>query len=247
LQYQHNKSRRVDSQKVPAPLGLYEIITSRMTALNFLLLDDRVYIAMDTLSIDPVTKRPGKFVSKIMPLPHLRGVLCGTGALQLILDWYVMIQAGAHVRDMVHLNDFAPEALRTIAQRYASDNTGSTTIYHFAYDSAVERFRGFVYRSEKQFVSEELPRGIGTKPPLQVDLPESMELPNMFIDYVTRQRANDRAGSFEDRVGIGGEIHYAVLWPEQFVISPCYTFDDYEACMREILFRGAQQARATAG
>ena len=66
-----------------------------MTAFTFLLEQDRVCIGMDTLSIDPQTKGPNKFVSKIFPLLHLRGVLCGTGVLQVILDWFALIQAGA--------------------------------------------------------------------------------------------------------------------------------------------------------
>ena len=102
-----------------------------MTAFNFMLEPGRVCVAMDTLSIDPETKRPHKFVSEIFPVLHLRGLLCGTGIMQIILDWFVAIQGNAFVGDMVHLGRFTPDALRRIAAKYAAEARGTTTIYHF--------------------------------------------------------------------------------------------------------------------
>lgn len=216
-----------------------------MTALNFVLEPDRVCVAMDTLAVNPGTKEPHKFVSKIFPVLHLRGLLCGTGTMQIILDWFVAIQDSAFVGDMVHLGQFTPDARRRIASRYATEATGSTTIYHFGYDTFARHFRGFAFRSERNYEAEELTYGIGTKPPIDIGAFDS--LPAGFIDIMMRQRVSDRAAPLEEQVGIGGEIQFAVLTPEQLLMTTCHTFDDYETCLKDILHRGATLAEATAG
>ncbi len=62
-----------------------------MTALNFILDPGYVLIFTESLSLT-IDREPFKYVSKIFPLPHLRGVLCGTGLIQTIMDWHVYIQ-----------------------------------------------------------------------------------------------------------------------------------------------------------
>jgi hypothetical protein len=216
-----------------------------LTAFNFVLENDRVCVAMDTLVVDPQTKAPHKFVSKIFPLLHLRGILCGTGTMQVILDWFVLIQSGAFVGDMIHLGQFAPEALRRIGAKYAAETTGTTTIYHFGFDRAKRSFRGFAFRSEQNYGLEEVPYGIGTKPPISIGAFQS--LPDAFIDIIARQRERDRAEPVEKQVGIGGEIQFAVLTQDHLAMTTCHTFEDYDACLRRVLCRGEELARTAAG
>ncbi len=57
-----------------------------MTAFNYILSPGQVLIATDSLASHPESKRPFNFVTKVFPLPHLAGVMCGTGGLQLAVE-----------------------------------------------------------------------------------------------------------------------------------------------------------------
>ena len=87
--------------------------------------------------------------------------------------------------------------------------------------------------------------GIGTKPPIDIGPFDS--LPAGFIDIITRQRALDRAEPIENQLGIGGEVQFAVLTPEQLLMTTCHRFDDYETCLKDMLHRGASAASTGAG
>lgn len=63
-----------------------------MTAFLYLLQENSVNITMDSLLTDRLTKEPLKFVTKIFLLPHLKGAVCGTGRLDIIIEWYSYIQ-----------------------------------------------------------------------------------------------------------------------------------------------------------
>ncbi|AIQ75890.1 hypothetical protein MKZ21_24765 [Paenibacillus sp. FSL P2-0536] len=77
-----------------------------MTAMDAFFTEDFVYIAMDTLSLSMYDRKPYKYASKIFPLPHLRGVMCGTGNLDLILKWYTRIQKNVVAKDIDYLKRY---------------------------------------------------------------------------------------------------------------------------------------------
>jgi hypothetical protein len=138
------------------------------------------------------------------------------------------------VKDMVHLNEFTPPALREMWQCVSYTNQGTVTVYHFGYCEVLKSYKAFAYRSERDFVSEELPHGIGIKPAYKFDIPQNMQLPDVFIDWVKEQRMREDAKSANDKVGIGGDIYFLHLTPGQINVSRCYRFPDYESMYTEM-------------
>lgn len=207
-----------------------------MTALNILLEPRRVCIAMDTL----VARHghPWRFTSKIFPLPHLGGVMCGTGALRFITDWFVQLETEILAPDLVALDPHVTSALRVLARDHYVDEDNTTTIYHFGLDPATEQFRGFAYRSARGFRSEELPQGRLVKPP--VDGPVDGPLPKAFVEVMERQKAEDRAFIPRDRVGVGGDVHFLIMTPGRYDLHHCHRFADYPADYLAMLAGGRE-------
>lgn len=220
-----------------------------MTALNFSLNKDVVGITMDTLCSDPNDKSPLLFTSKIYPLPHLDGVLCGTGIGLFVLKWFQIIENQFVVRDIEGLDRFAPNALRSAFSEYASAGIKSrSTIYHFGYQQERAEFMGFAYRSTSDFVSEPLNRGAGFKPPPSSIMPGQeigyKHLPDYFIEIMKQQRADDETEAVEKKVGIGGDIHYFTMQksrdtesglPIISTLYRCHRFSDYQKIYIEML------------
>lgn len=102
-----------------------------MTAINFMFNAETVVVAMDTLSISAEDRTPYKFISKIFPLPHLQSVMCGTGNLDLILEWYTTIQKNVISYDIDYFSDLTSDTLKKLKAKYPSEAT--TTIYQFGY------------------------------------------------------------------------------------------------------------------
>src|SRR5690242_12026354 len=138
-----------------------------MSALNFILHPEAVFILTDSLALDGDPKRspePFAFWTKIFPLPHLNAAIAGTGVAQVILDWFLDIQSQVVTDNILFLDRIAPIRLQEIAARYPS--VMSTTVYHFGLDVENGAFRGFAYRGTNNFQSEELPHSFAMKPPL---------------------------------------------------------------------------------
>jgi len=85
-----------------------------MTALNFVYQNDVVSIAMDTLSLSPDTHKPRNFLTKFYPVPHLVGVICGTGVGKFIAEWAARVQTNMLVKSIPHLNEFTQQELRNL-------------------------------------------------------------------------------------------------------------------------------------
>src|SRR5687767_13868171 len=134
-----------------------------MTALVFLLTNDEVCIATDSLALT-TGGAPFKYISKVFPLPHLSGAMAGTGDLNIIVDWFVEIQKHVVARNFLYLNTVGADQLCAIASKYEHLEASTTTIYHFGYDETQRRFRGFALLSKRKFVVEELVYGLGVKP-----------------------------------------------------------------------------------
>jgi hypothetical protein len=212
-----------------------------MTALNFWLEPTVVFISMDTLASKPGGECLG-FSSKVLPLPHLHGVVCGTGSLNLALEWFTFIQTRVSASDMRDLDDVAPHHLPILAAKAECSNIEST-IYHFGLDRSAERLRGWAYRSTNSFRSEALPEsGLGLKPrPLESLQRLWREIANegggpvhAFVEVMKLQKDYDRTRAPGEAVGIGGEIHLLALTMETQTLWTCHEFDDYAADFRRI-------------
>jgi hypothetical protein len=167
-------------------------------------------------------------------VPHLHGVIVGTGVGQFIIDWFRYVNMHMIVRNMAHLDEFAPTQLRELwgSQPEALRANATSTVYEFGYCAEEARFRGFAYRSEKNFVSESLPYAMGIKPALEPG--EISTLPADFVRVARLQRDADRAKVVEDQVGVGGDLFFLHITAEGMTLNQCYRFDDYEDAYEEM-------------
>ena len=210
-----------------------------MTGLVFLLEPDSVALAMDSLSLSGDDKTPLKFCSKILPVPHLSGVVCGTGSLRLVLEWYADLQLNVVACDMDFVNSLATSRLREIAARLNEPTT--STVYHFGFSPAEGAFTGTAFRSTADFVPQPLEYGLGVKPPscdvmaVAVDLIKERGPFDGMIAILERLRESDDALPREDRLGIGGEIHLMALNEiNQFTIV-VGSWPDFDVQFKEML------------
>ena len=211
-----------------------------MTALNYFLHPQVVLVSMDTLSSAPGGSILG-FSTKVFPLPHLHGVICCTGSLDLALEWFVFVQTRISARDMRDLNDVAPEQLAILAAATAYPDIEST-IYHFGLDRTAGHLRGWAYRSTGSFRSEALPEsalGLKPAPPaveslqrLWFEIAMEGDAAHAFVEVMKLQKDYDRTSGPDKSVGIGGEIHLLALTGESQTLWTCHEFDDYAADFR---------------
>jgi hypothetical protein len=204
-----------------------------MSALNFVLQEDMVMVATDTLALSGDTNRPSHFQTKFYPIPHLDGIICGTGVSQFIAQWALQVQTSMLVKNIPHLNEFTTEQLRKLWTELRLNDVFTSTIYHFGYDADLEKFRGYVYRSEKNFISEELSYGFGTKPPVPNFKPTGNPVDD-FKEVISIQREEDLSHPQENRIGIGGDIQLALLKPSQITIVHTHRFEDFEELYKQM-------------
>ena len=187
-----------------------------MSGLVFVLEPERVLVAMDTLATNGLDGLPSHYASKLLPLPHLLGVICGTGSMQLALQWYLDVQSNVVARDFDFVNEIAPERLRSIAESLGDQKTTST-IYHFGFSRSAGVFAGTVFRSTAAYMAEPLQYGAGLKPPYEDvinvanDRLDELGLDHGLVDLLTRIKIVDDSLPTNERVGIGGEVHLMLL------------------------------------
>jgi len=184
--------------------------------------------------MDAGTGKPSFYTTKIFPLLHLNGVMCGTGLGPFVHDWFVYVNTAIIAHDMEHLNQFVMEPLRKLAERHHVSEVSSVTIYHFGYSENQQCFKGYAYRSTNNFLSEELIYGFGVKPQVNYEIPSPINLPDDFIKLAIQQRLEDEKLPIGKRVGIGGEIHILYMTPNKMILTRCHRFDDYLAMYGEM-------------
>ncbi|AYB37576.1 hypothetical protein [Brevibacillus laterosporus] len=205
-----------------------------MTAFNFIYDEKRIIVCMDTLSLNE-NRRPFKFVSKIFLIPHLRSVICGTGNLDLIMDWVNQVQRNIIATDISFLSTITTENLIRLYQKY-DYAIGSSTIYQFGYSQIEKKFKGYAYRSTSGFQKEEFPYCSAIKPNTQFEIYDEIQvngLDDAFIKLMKQQKEEDDCK--HDRVGIGGEIHRIFMNEKTCQLDIIYRFSDYEQCYDEML------------
>jgi len=206
-----------------------------MSALNFLLQRDILAVATDTLALSAETHLPSHFQSKMFPVLHLDGVICGTGIGQFVTQWYVLAATQMLTLSIPHLDQFTPTGLRSIASSNPLPTGSTSTIYHFGYDEDQGRFRGFAYRSEHDFASEELAYGFGIKP--VVDFEPTGVIPDDFIRLISLQRDHDLALPLAQRIGVGGDVHILLLHPGHIEMAKYHRFPDFRGLYTDMCTR----------
>jgi len=199
-----------------------------MTAILAIVSSDKVFLAMDTLVTNPGDGTPRSFASKMLPLPHLKSLVCGTGVHEYILQWFMTLQTTSLPgNDVRAVESLADELLGVGWRLYAAQNAHlSSTIYHFGYDNAEGRFRAFMRKSDQNFATSELGYSFVSKPP--VPPRDTYELPQTFIELMSEQRAIDAELPLQLRAGIGGELQVGLLELDSISITTCHRFADYE-------------------
>jgi hypothetical protein len=197
-----------------------------MSSLIFYTDATQTLVATDTLAVHP-GGQPHHFTTKAFFLPHLRMLIAGTGVAGFLDAWHLILNTRMAVRDVLHVDPFAPNLLKGIWARLKegtklSDRT-TTTVYHFGYSGGA--MRTFAYRSTNDFGSESLPYGLATKPPCTV--PENYSLPTDIKSMMEDQRRMQSGVSKDERLYIGGEIQIHHLLESGCQI---YTLDRFEDC-----------------
>lgn len=184
-----------------------------MTLLNWQMFPEHVAILSDTLSLSGDEKRPRTFMTKVYPVPHLGGVITGTGIGQLVTSFYMQVVAEMIVDDTEHLVEFAPEVLRSMWAEFGDKlpDGATTTIYTFGLSKESGEFIGFAYRSTNDFEAEELQHGTAAKPAPSMEELQAVEDLAGLGKLALKQQADDRALPRRKRVGIGGEMWLYLL------------------------------------
>jgi len=206
-----------------------------MTALIYILQENQVCVAMDTLALSSDDGKPLLFTSKITHLPHLGGLICGTGVMDFVANWIAMVQTSIVAKDIEHLSKYTPDSLRVLWHKLQYPEQQTSTIYYFGYSTISRRCKGYAFRSTNNFELEELQYSVGIKPPI-CDI-EVREIPEDIIRIIGRQKEQDEQLPLGERLGIGGEIHFAVITPSQIYTRVLHRFDDYETCYLQMCER----------
>lgn len=208
-----------------------------MTALNFFLSKAGVSVVADTLVT--ANAEPAYFTSKVFPVPHWNGLICGRGSLGLILDWVGQAYGGMLAFDMIHADQFVPDTLRRLySERPPEEKTDCTTsVYHLGYNPTDGAFCGFAYKSVNDFESEPLGYGIHCKPGVEIEL-ELNQFPADFVTLMRQQRLEQDLLPANERCFVGGQV---LSWTMHLIaregmdplvetlIAPVYEWDDYTA------------------
>lgn len=196
-----------------------------MSALNYILMHDKIYLAMDTLAVSPVDKCPVKFLTKFSILPHLNLVMAGTGETRIICDWFQFVNWNLNIRDINELNECTPTILQEEWLKRTEPSATSSTIYHFGYSDKDEVHVGYAYRSRDNWVSERLEYSIGIKP--KVELQQGSNELEVLINTVREQSRMDRELPVENKVGIGGDVCVLIVNKKNITASSLYRLETY--------------------
>lgn len=212
-----------------------------MTALIYYFRKDIVCIAMDSLALDE-DNHPLKYVSKFILLPHLHCIICGTGALQFIIKWFTFVQESLVFKNIVDLNAHVQGHLKTIADDLNLSTDLTSTIYHFGLDKLNNEIVGYAYRSKNYFESESLIHSLGIKPDYKevtqiiTEIISQNGIKRGMISLITKLKEHDDKLDLDQKLGIGGEIHFAILnTNRQYCVETIHQFSDYEQIFTEML------------
>jgi hypothetical protein len=195
-----------------------------MSALIFNLNPQQVIVAADTLATAAHTKKPAFFSTKVYPLPHLNGIMCATGLDDLAADWFNQFRRFI-AKDILHADQYVTRSLIELGKRHSLDSQQTTTIYHFGYSEVEQRYVGFAYRSENNFVSERREYGLYVKPGAPT---AKLETFKDLVSIMSTQRREDNAKPVDERVFIGGEVHCFTLQDKTMTIQTLHRFEDYD-------------------
>jgi hypothetical protein len=114
------------------------------------------------------------------------------------------------------------------------------TIYLFGYNEAIQKFEGYAYRKENNYVSEKINYGIGLRPPLDNDVLDKLANDEEdrinpykgFIEIMKAQKKGKATEAPSEKIHIGGDIHLFSMTKDSYSYQKIYRFEDYDAMYR---------------
>lgn len=207
-----------------------------MSSLIFYTDETQALVATDTLAVDE-EGTPAYFTTKAFILPHLRMIICGTGAGGFCDRWVVQVNNWIALRDIDDLDIHnAGSNLRQLWSNYkkyirVSDQL-TTTIYHLGFAVSDGLMHAHAYRSTNNFQSEKLNHGLYVKPECEVN--EGDRLPQDLPLLMNRQRQIQAKEPASQRLYIGGEIQVIHFTQNGYQVYPVARFDDFEQMEKQI-------------
>jgi len=214
-----------------------------MSSLIFHTDQSQAFVATDTLAVSPGGE-PFMFTTKAFAVPHLKMIICGTGAGGFLGKWFVQVNDKLIVRGIDNLDFHTPKILSELWDNYRkefSQSSETTTVYHFGLSEEDGFIHSYVYRSTENFRSESRGYGVGYKP--DCSLPENYVFPKDIIIMMDEQRRVQSSVPPEERIFIGGEIQVHHLTKDGINIYTLAKFDDYADNEQKICSNYERQKR----
>jgi hypothetical protein len=207
---------------------------------------EQALIAMDTLGVDPDGK-PFLFTTKFYVVPHLKLVICGTGAGSFIGEWFIKANERMIVRGIDNLDYHTPGMLNKLWAAYREEyhplDDHTATVYHIGFSEETDLIRTYVYRSTDNFASETRDYGLMYKP--ECTIPENYVFPQDIKSLMEEQRKIQLTKPRSERIYIGGEIFACQLSKAGIGVYSLGQFDDYDSDLGTI-FRNYKDNQAAA-
>jgi len=198
-----------------------------MSSLIFHTDQNQALVATDTLAASQ-NGEPFMFTTKAFAVPHLKMIICGTGAGGFLGKWFIQVNDRMIVKGIDNLDFHTPKILSKLWGSYRkefSQSSETTTVYHFGLSKEDGLIHTFIYRSTENFKSESRGYGVGYKP--ECNLPENYVFPRDIKKMMEEQRSIQSSMPKEEQIFIGGEIQIHHLTKDGINIYTFAKFDDY--------------------
>lgn len=206
-----------------------------MTSLIWYTEPEQALIAMDTLGTSTDGK-PAIFTTKFYVVPHLRMVICSTGAT-FVGQWAIQVNDYMIVRGIDDLNSHTPKMLADFWALYKTEfplpADEAVTVYHIGFSEQTDLIHSYTYRSTNGFISEPREYGLLYKP--ECDVPLNYAFPRDIKGLMEQQRKVQETKPATERVYIGGEILACEISRQGIAIFPLGRFDDYDSDLDAIM------------
>jgi hypothetical protein len=221
-----------------------------MTALNYVLDSEFLWLVTDTLCTATPKNRPYIYSTKVHAIPHLSGILAMTGQGLFALECLKALMVRLIARDVMDADPDVPEIYRELWEKHlqliSKERTHATnvktTIYHFGWVQSENRIVGLEYKAENNFVSERIPDGCWMHPNTVPDI--TVRQPHDLIRITMKQKTIDDALPSENRAGIGEDFHFVALTKDRITIQRVFRSDDFDKVYNEMVEFGKSDGSA---
>ncbi len=200
-----------------------------MSSLIYFIDKSQVLVATDTLAVSYDEHAPFMFTTKAFIVPHLKMIMCGTGAAGFCGEWFIKVNHNMVVRDIDHLDYHTPDNLSALWAEFKkkfSPLDTTTTVYYFGFSAEDSCLHAYAYRSTSDFKSERLQYGLGLKP--ECTPTNTSDFLEDIKKMMREQRQLQANKPKEERLYIGGEIQIHHLGKKGFNVFTLDRFEDFE-------------------